>query len=433
MQALDHLNILQLNPMQEAAIVAMQAHKDLILLSPTGSGKTLAFLLPLLARLRADVKQVQALVLVPSRELALQIEDVFKKMQTGFKVNCCYGGHNILTEINNLSEPPALLVGTPGRVIDHLDRGSLDLSAAHTVILDEFDKSLEFGFHPQMEYAISKMSALQQRILTSATDLAEIPSFVGLHAPQHLNFLAHRDSVEQLQIKKVISPDADKLETLLQLICKLGDQAMLIFLNHRDAVERVSQYLDEQGVLHDYFHGGLDQNMRERTLTKFRNGSSRILVTTDLAARGLDIPEIAAVVHYHLPINEDAFTHRNGRTARMHAEGAAYIIIGPGEKWPYYVDADIPVEKLPTTIQLPAQPIWATLYISKGKKAKINKIDIVGFLSKKGGLEKDDLGLIMVKDDCAYAAVKRDKIRDVIRKTRDEKLKGIKVILELAK
>jgi superfamily II DNA/RNA helicase len=432
-QALDHLNIFQLNAMQEAAIAAMQQRQDIILLSPTGSGKTLAFLLPLLSRLQADLKQVQALVLVPSRELALQIEDVFKKMQTGFKINCCYGGHNIQTEINNLSEPPALLVGTPGRVIDHIDRGTLNLDAVHTVVLDEFDKSLEFGFHQQMEYAMRKMPQLQQRILTSATDLAEIPEFVGLQAPLHLNFLAQRDSVEQLQIQKIVSPDADKLETLLQLICKLGEQAMLVFLNHRDAVERVSQFLDEQGVLHDYFHGGLDQNMRERTLTKFRNGSSRILITTDLAARGLDIPEIAAVIHYHLPINEDAFTHRNGRTARMHAEGAAYVIIGPGERLPYYVAEDIPTAHLSDKLQLPAQPVWATLYISKGKKAKINKIDIVGFLSKKGGLEKDDLGLIMVKDDCAYAAVKRDKIKDVIRKTKDEKIKGTKVILELAR
>ncbi len=432
-QALDHLNIFQLNAMQEAAIAAMQKPQDIILLSPTGSGKTLAFLLPLLSRLQADLKQVQALVLVPSRELALQIEDVFKKMQTGFKINCCYGGHNIQTEINNLSEPPALLVGTPGRVIDHIDRGTLNLDAVHTVVLDEFDKSLEFGFHQQMEYAMRKMPHLQQRILTSATDLAEIPEFVGLHTPLHLNFLAQRDSVEQLQIKKIVSPEADKLETLLQLICKLGEQAMLVFLNHRDAVERVSQFLDEQGVLHDYFHGGLDQNMRERTLTKFRNGSSRILITTDLAARGLDIPEIAAVIHYHLPINEDAFTHRNGRTARMHAEGAAYVIIGPGERLPYYVADDIPTVHLSDKLQLPAQPVWATLYISKGKKAKINKIDIVGFLSKKGGLEKDDLGLIMVKDDCAYAAVKRDKIKEVIRKTKDEKIKGTKVILELAR
>jgi ATP-independent RNA helicase DbpA len=354
-------------------------------------------------------------------------------MQTGFKVNCCYGGHNIQTEINKLSEPPALLIGTPGRVIDHLDRGSLQLDAVETLILDEFDKSLEFGFQAQMEYAIRRMPALQQRILTSATDIAEIPAFVGIQSPQRLDYLAQRASVERLEIKQVMSPSTDKLETLLQLICKVGAHPMLVFLNHREAVERVAQYLDEQGVLNDHFHGGLDQNMRERTLIKFRNGSCRILVATDLAARGLDIPEIESVIHYHLPLNEDAFTHRNGRTARMHAGGAAYILLGPDEKLPPYVDRNIPEESLPMTMDLPLQPEWATLYISKGKKAKINKIDIVGFLSKKGALEKEDLGLIMVKDECAYAAVKREKIRDVIRRCKEEKLKGVKVILEMAR
>jgi ATP-independent RNA helicase DbpA len=354
-------------------------------------------------------------------------------MQTGFKVNCCYGGHDIQTEINNLSEPPALLVGTPGRVIDHLDRGTLNLDEALTVILDEFDKCLEYGFQPQMEYALGRMPSLRQRVLTSATELRRVPEFVGLKEPVRLDFLAERASVEKLQVMMVHSPGADKLETLLRLICKLGKQVMLVFLNHREAVERVGQYLDGQGVLHEHFHGGLDQRMREATLTKFRNGSCRVLVATDLAARGLDIPEIEAVVHYHLPLTEDAFTHRNGRTARMHAEGAAYLIIGPGEKLPPYVDAGIPEVSLPDQLRLPAQPAWATLYISKGKKAKIGKGDIVGFLSKQVGLEKDEVGLVVVKDECAYAAVSRDKIQQIILKTKGLKIKGIHVMLEVAR
>lgn len=431
--ALQHLQITELNAMQKAAIAAFELGKDLILLSPTGSGKTLAFLLPLLGRLEAGNKMVQAVVLVPSRELALQIESVFKKMQTGFKVNCCYGGHNIQTEINNLSEPPALLIGTPGRVIDLIDRGTLNVSQVKTIILDEFDKSLEFGFQPQMEYAIGKMPALKQRMLTSATDLEEIPEFVNLRTPLRLNYLHHRATVEKLRIRRVYSPEADKLKTLLQLISRIGDKAMLIFLNHREAVERVSQHLTQQGLLHDYFHGGLDQDIRERTLIKFRNGSTRILVTTDLAARGLDIPEIEAVIHYHLPLNEDAFTHRNGRTARMHAEGAAYVITSPLEEWPMYMDSANTEAEFPEELNLPGEPQWATLYISKGKKDKINKVDIVGFLSKKGGLAKDELGLIVVKDECAYAAVKRDKLEEVLRLTRNEKLKGIKVLMELAR
>ncbi len=433
-KALQSLQISKLNAMQKAAFEAIPTMDDLILLSPTGSGKTLAFLLPILSRLTENNPNIQALVIAPSRELALQIEDVFRKMQTGFKVNCCYGGHNVQTEMNNLSVPPALLIGTPGRIIDHIDRGSVDLSHVETLVLDEFDKSLEMGFQKQMAYTLSKLTALQQRILTSATELADIPEFVQFKGlPQRLDFLAARESIDKFQLKKVLSPVPDKLDTLFHLICNLGDQAMLVFLNHRDAVERVSNFLHSKGVLHDFFHGGLDQNLRESTLTKFRNGSSRILVATDLAARGLDIPEIEAVVHYHLPAKEDAFTHRNGRTARMHGTGAAYVVMGPKDEWPRYIDEDIEEFVVSTEASLPHQPAWATLYISKGKKAKINKIDIVGFLSKKGGLGRDELGLIVVKDTRAYAAVKRDKIEQVIRNTKGLKIKGVKAIIELAR
>lgn len=433
-EILQALQIEKLNAMQEAALSSIPSGNDVLLLSPTGSGKTLAFLLPLIGKLDASKAVVQALVIVPSRELALQIEDVFRKMQTGLKVNCCYGGHDISIEVNNLSEPPALLIGTPGRIIDHIDRGSLSLAHVHTLVLDEFDKSLEMGFQKQMAYALFKIPNLKQRILTSATELNEIPEFVQLRSEAtRLDFLEKRDSIEKLEIKKVNSPEADKLETLVNLICALGEQATLVFLNHREAVERVSEYLHAKGILHDFFHGGLDQNLRESTLTKFRNGSSRILVATDLAARGLDIPEIEAVVHYHLPLKADAFTHRNGRTARMHSTGAAYVIIGPNETWPSYLDESIAAFPLPENPELPTQPEWATLYISKGKKAKINKIDVVGFLSKIGGLERDDLGLIVVKDNCVYAAVKRNKIQALIQKTKGQKIKGQKVIIELAR
>ena len=433
-KVLESLQISTLNDMQLAAIAAIPQGKDVLLLSPTGSGKTIAFLLPILERLDPQNPNIQALVIAPSRELSLQIEAVFKKMQTGFKVNCCYGGHNIQTEINNLSEPPALLIGTPGRIIDHIDRGSLDLSEVQTLVLDEFDKSLEMGFQKQMAYALSKIPHLKQRILTSATELQEIPEFVQIvEAPIRLDFLENRASIEKLQIKKVSSPVPDKLDTLLQLICHLGEQAMLIFLNHRDAVERVSEFLAAKGVLHDMFHGGLDQNLRESTLTKFRNGSTRILIATDLAARGLDIPEIEAVIHYHLPSKEDAFTHRNGRTARMHGTGSAFVILGPNEELPKYLNENLPEEKLDKNAPFPPQPAWATLYISKGKKNKINKIDVVGFLSKQGGLERDDLGLIVVKDECVYAAVKRTKMDDLIQKTSGLKIKGQKAIIEIAR
>lgn len=426
------LGIETLNPMQEAALAAIATRRDVVLLSPTGSGKTLAFLLPLVAQLDTQPGHVQALVLVPARELALQIEDVFKRLQTGLKVNCCYGGHDIRTERQNLSQPPALLIGTPGRILDHLQRAHVDLSRVRTLVLDEFDKSLEFGFHESMAAIAGELPALEQRILTSATDSVELPEFVGLRAPLRLDFVGAAATAPRLRVAQVVSPDADKLATLHKLVCKLGTASTLVFLNHREAALRVSSFLGARGVVTAAFHGGLDQDVRERTLAKFRNGSSRILVTTDLASRGLDIPEIEAVVHYHLPNSPEAFTHRNGRTARMHASGAAYVLVGPGESLPEFVARDLPIETLPARDVLPPPPEWVTLWFGKGKKDKVNKVDIVGFLSQKGRLAKDELGLIEVKDFHAFAAVKRARVDGVLKLVRDERLKGQRVKIERA-
>lgn len=375
-QILQRLNIDQLNEMQLAAIDACLRPKDVILLSPTGSGKTLAFLLPLVSMLDAGKSTIQAIILVPSRELALQIEDVFKKMQTGFKVSCCYGGHVIKTEINNLQEPPALLVGTPGRIVDHIERGNLDLKEVKTIVLDEFDKSLEFGFYDEMASVMDNLPSLNKRILTSATERVGIPAFMEMQQPVRLNFLNNSIKARR-EIKRVISEEKDKLGSLLRLICTLDNQSMLVFLNHRGAVERVSDFLHEQGIMHDYFHGGLEQPDRERTLTKFRNGSCRILITTDLAARGLDIPDIAYVIHYQMPPKEDAFIHRNGRTARMDAKGMVYLLLSEDEKQPDYIPDRLRTEELAEEIVLPEKPEWATLFIGKGKKDKVNKMVVL--------------------------------------------------------
>lgn len=430
---LRQLGVQELNPMQRSAMAAIASGQDVVLLSPTGSGKTLAFLLPLAAGLEARPDVVQALVLVPSRELALQIESVFKRLQTGLKVNTCYGGHDLRTEVRNLSHPPALLVGTPGRVLDHLQRGHLDLGAVRTLVLDEFDKSLEFGFHAAMESILGALPALRQRILTSATDCATIPGFAGLRSPVRLDFLAKADAPARLRVVRVLAPEPDKLRTLYKLACKLGGPSTLVFLNHRDAVERVSGFLSARGIANAAFHGGLDQDVRERTLAKFRNGSVRMLITTDLASRGLDIPEIEAIVHYHLPSTAEVFTHRNGRTARMHASGAAYLLLGPGEELPDFVARDLAVERLPDLDVPPPPPTWATLYFGKGRKDKIHTVDIVGFLSRKGGLRKEDVGRVEVKDFHAYAAVRRENVEELLRQLRDERLKGQRVKLELAK
>lgn len=417
--------------MQEAAL-RVDEKSDLVLLSPTGSGKTLGFLLPLLTSLKENISTVQAMIIVPSRELALQIEQVFKTMGSGFKVNCFYGGHPVPIEINNLSQPPAVLIGTPGRIAHHLRRKTFDTSTVSTLILDEFDKSLEFGFQEDMTYIIRQLPAVRKRVLTSATPMDEIPAFTGIIEPETLNFLSHTASAPNLKQKVVIADAADKLDALFTLICKISNEPTLVFCNHRDAVERISDLLWDRELPHDIFHGGMEQEDRERALLKFRNGSHRILVTTDLASRGLDVPEIEHIIHYQLPHNEEAFLHRNGRTARMHATGTSYLLLTPDEKPAYLVELP-EKEVLPAIAPLPQPSPWVTLYIGAGKKEKINKVDIVGLLLKKGGLDKGDVGLIEVLDHSAYAAVKRNRVDGVIRLVKDEKIKGKKIKIEISR
>lgn len=428
---LEKLKITSLNEMQLETVAAAKKGSDLVLLAPTGSGKTLGFLLPVLNNLDAGVKGVQALVLVPSRELALQIEMVFKQMGTGFKVNCCYGGHAVKTERNNFEQPPAVLIGTPGRIAYHLRHENFDESTITTLVLDEFDKALEFGFQEDMSYIIRKLLSLKQRILTSATTMDEIPDFTGIQNPVHINFLQDVKVVPDLKLKKVLTTAEDKLNTLLQLICKIGNQTTLIFCNHRETVDRISDLLIDQDLAHDIFHGGMEQDERERALLKFRNGSIQMLITTDLASRGLDIPEVSCIIHYQLPYTEDAFLHRNGRTARMNAKGTAYLILADDEKYPF-LKADIETESLKGVFALPKDSAWQTLYIAAGKKDKVNKIDIVGLLIKKGGLQKEDVGLIEVKDQVSYVAVKRKLVGKVLTKLANERIKNKKVKIEVA-
>ncbi|MEI6585913.1 MAG: DEAD/DEAH box helicase [Sediminibacterium sp.] len=419
--------------MQEKANKVILNEKDILLLSPTGSGKTLAFLLAVLELLNKESNQVQCLILTPSRELAIQIEQVWKKMSTGFKVSCCYGGHDMQTEIQNLIEPPALLIGTPGRIGDHFRRETLSLNSIKTLVLDEFDKSLALGFEEEMRFVIEALPALSKRVLVSATAAIQVPEFTGVMHLQVLDFIDPIDADENLSLQLVISEDKDKVDRLVQLLSYIGAEPTLIFCNHRDAVERTSQLLQQKGIPNAAFHGGMEQMQREQTLIQFRNGSVLFLVATDLAARGLDIPEIKHVIHYHLPSTEAEFTHRNGRTARMHATGTAYLLMHATEPMPYYIREQLTPLELPHHLKPPKTASYTTIYINGGKKDKLNKVDIVGFLAQKGKLEKDDIGLIVVKDFNAFVAVKKHKVNGLLNLVQDQKIKGTKYKIVVAK
>ncbi|MHB1922323.1 MAG: DEAD/DEAH box helicase [Chitinophagaceae bacterium] len=423
---LNHLGWDGWNPMQEASFDAILHHPEVLILAPTGTGKTVAFLVPLWKELKKEVSQVQAIVLVPSRELALQTEQVWKKMGTGLKSSCCYGGHPMSTEIQNLSNPPALLIGTPGRISDHLDRGTFFADRVRMLVLDEFDKSLSLGFEEEMSFIIGKLHQVEKRILVSATPAVTIPEFSRITHPFLIDYTSSEQENPEFEMILIPSMEKDKSRSLCQLQGYIGPESSLVFCNHREAVERTSQILSFAGIENEIFHGGLQQMEREQALTRFRNGSTFVLVATDLASRGLDIPKVKHVIHYHLPHTREEFIHRNGRTNRMHATGKIYLILHPEEKLPQYLQSP------PVTLNLPDNPLpppiseWTTLFINGGKKDKLNKVDIVGFLAKKGHLAKSEIGLIEVKDFISFAAVKKNKVHQLLSLISQEKLKGKK-------
>ena len=422
-QILDKLGISALNEMQEAAQLAIHSSKNVILLSPTGTGKTLAFLLPVIAQLDPSCNEVQLLIVVPSRELAIQIENVARNMGTGYKIHAAYGGQSFNTDRQAIKHRPAILIGTPGRLADHLRRETFSTQDIKTLVLDEFDKSLEVGFEGEMTEIISYLPSLEKKVLTSATQGVEIPRFVKLDAPVEVDYL-HQGS-SKLEIKAIVSPQKDKLETLVKALCHLGNTPGIIFCNFKDTIARISDYLKDHGIAHGTFYGGMEQRERELSLLKFRNGTHQLLLATDLAARGIDVPEIQFIIHYHLPIHSEEFTHRNGRTARMQSEGTAYVLHWRNERLPDFMptmDEEYLHER-----EIPEHSLWSTLELSGGRKDKISKGDIAGFFFKEGNANRDQLGTIEVKNTQSFVAVHSNVVQSFINKLNEKRLKKAKL------
>ena len=421
---LSKLNIDALNPMQEEAISVISSTANSILLSPTGTGKTLAFLLPVLDILDSNDPEVQVLILVPSRELAIQIEQVLRDMGSGFKVNAIYGGRPMSKDKIELKHTPAILIGTPGRILDHFRADRFSKDAIRTLILDEFDKSLEVGFEEEMSEILKELPNLKKRILTSATEGVKIPKFVGMVNPSRINYLTNKVP-SQLTLKIVTSPDQDKLKSLVQLLESIGEEPGIIFCNYKDSIDQVSLMLDKHRIDHGCFSGDLEQKDRERALIKFRNGSSRLLVATDLAARGIDIPELKFIIHYELPHRVEEFTHRNGRTARVNASGTAYVMKWEKESLPEFIPKSKPID---LTKRKPiGETYWETLFISGGRKDKISKGDIAGLFFKQGGVTQEQLGAIELKQDCAFVAVPKSLANKLVAQLNNSRLKKKKV------
>ncbi len=451
---LSKLGIEKLNEMQLEAQSAIHSSDEIILLSPTGTGKTLAFLLPIISNLSENLEEIQALIVVPSRELAIQIEQVMREMGTGFKVNAVYGGRAGSKDRIEIKHRPAVLIGTMGRVADHLRREAFETKFIKTLVLDEFDKSLEIGYEGEMKEIITLLSKVNKKILTSATHGVEIPSFVNLKNPLTIDYVNYSKGNQKsaylkakLEIRLALSPTKDKLDSLSDLLSYINHkgnnkgnkeaQNGIIFCNFKDSIERISNYLSENNISHGTFFGGMEQVERERALIKFRNGTHRILLATDLAARGIDVPELNFIIHYHLPQRKEEFTHRNGRTARMNSKGISYVLHYENEYLPDFIE-ELKLEKIEVKENYKSDSLveksdssssssWTTLFISGGRKDKISKGDIAGLFFKQGNLSKEELGIIELKNDCAFVSVKKSTVKELLLKVNNVKLKKKKV------
>lgn len=430
--ALDAMGIDKLNDMQQKALHAFRKDGDIVVLSPTGTGKTLAFLLPLLETLKGCKQGIGAVAVLPTRELARQVADVWKMMNSGLKAVCLHGGRSVNEELSLIKGgTPSLVIATPGRLNDHLSRGTIDVKSVKVIILDEFDKALELGFKEEMEQLLAQLPEKARRFLLSATDSDELSRFLPSGTATRLDFTETADKPQERTAFYIVdTTQKERLHTLASLLCLMRGEQAIVFCNFREMVEEVYRHLKKSGISVTAYHGGLEQKQRELALYKFKSGCSTVLVCTDLASRGLDIPDVRHVVHYQRPVNREAFTHRNGRTARWSAEGAVYMLRIDGGEMPEYTPEDIQEFNLAVSIPMPAKPTRKVVYIGKGKRDKISRGDIAGFFMKKGGAKPDDLGTIVVYDRYAYVAIQNSKLRSILSAVAGEKIKGLKTIIE---
>lgn len=429
-ELISNMGFKELNPTQLLFLDSQSKNK--ILISETGSGKTFAFLLSAVDYCDNHPEKI-VLILVPSRELSSQIESVFRNSKSGYNITCCYGGHSVRVEKRSLEYLPRIIIGTPGRVLDHLASKTIDASSVGLLIFDEFDKLLEFGFDDEMSQITSRLSNVENRILSSATKSDIYPNYISQHTFDTIeNQQSH--AAGRMNHWKVYTHSHSKLEVLHALICRVGHEPTIVFCNFREVSEEVSDYLYDNFVENEFFHGGMEQFDREKALLKFRNGSCNVLLSTDLVARGIDISDVKNIIHYHVPSSQDSYIHRNGRTARVDKSGDIYLIIDSAKpSVPEYVN-EISVEvELDYTNLVAPHPKYTSIYFGMGKKDKLSKVDIVGFLCQKGGLSKSDIGVIELKDYHSFAAVKFELAKETLKNISTEKIKGKRTKMALSK
>lgn len=428
-----------MTPIQAKSLPEILAGKDLIAQAKTGSGKTAAFGLGVLQNLNVKRFRVQAMVLCPTRELADQVAKEVRKLARGIhniKVLTLCGGLPMGPQIGSLEHGAHIIVGTPGRILDHLDKGRIDLSELNTLVLDEADKMLEMGFQEAINAIVEDAPSDRQSLLFSATFPEQINWIAGrlLNNPETVKVEATNNNDNIAQHFYKVDDREQRIEAIQLLLMKHKPESSVVFCNTKQATVDVSDALTGFGFSVCMLNGDLEQKQRDQILVRFANKSSSILVATDVAARGLDIDKLDAVINFELAHDPDTHVHRVGRTGRAGETGLAFSLFSDKDAHKLvdiedYQKIEIEESQLPEREVLEQDvytPTMATLRIDGGKKQKVRPGDILGALTGKGGIKGSDVGKINLFDYCAYVATTKAAAKDALKKLEQGNLKGKK-------
>mgnify|MGYP000574658090 CR=1 FL=1 len=437
LQNLESLGYQEMTPIQAQSLPNILNNKDVIAQGKTGSGKTAAFALGLLNKLKVKQFRVQSLVLCPTRELADQVAKEIRRLARAIhniKVLTLCGGMPFGPQIGSLEHGAHIIVGTPGRVEEHLRKGTLTLNDLTTLVLDEADRMLDMGFQPSLDAIVEQVPRQRQTLLFSATYPDQIQSIakriMTVPVMVRVETTHDRSTIQQHFFK--VSGDKERMTALQLLLQKYQPESTVVFCNTKRETQEVADELVNCGFSALALHGDLEQRQRDQTLVRFANKSASVLVATDVAARGLDIEALDAVINFQLARDAEVHIHRIGRTGRAGSKGVACSLYTDKEAYKValledYLDQLIVGEPLPP-IKLLDKPIFSplmeTLQIDGGKKQKVRPGDILGALTGVDGIAGSEVGKINIFDHCAYVAVHRDICKAALKKLGQGKLKG---------
>ena len=434
LEALASQSIFEPTPIQQEALSDLLAGKDVLAQAKTGSGKTLAFALAILSNVDAT-SGVQALVLCPTRELADQVTQAIRKVAVrlpNLKISAFYGGIPVRVHVESLVHEPAIVVGTPGRILELIQNGALKLSGLKTLVLDEADRMLDMGFEPAIQAIQKALPAKRQTLLFSATFPEQVKTLSKNYQNTPKEILLDTDTrsehIEQLFFEV---SHARKNDALLQLLGQLQPEQALVFCNTKIDCQNVEQHLSKSGFDVCALHGDLEQRDRDEAMVRFQNGSVRVLVATDVAARGLDVSDLPLVFSYELAHQADVHVHRVGRTGRAGKDGRALALVSSAEMGRVVaIEQQMNMSAVWQRIDLnaiklnPLKAAWKTLVIDAGRKDKLRPGDILGALTSKGVIDGKQVGKIALFDTRSYVAIQQQVADKALAMLRQDKIKG---------